>query len=198
MKHISSNRIKELRQEKKKTLDQMSTEIGLNRGTINNYENQKTEPSLENWQKLAAYFDVDVGYLQKLTPIKNQAEAEKKDRTAAKLLKNTKDGDELTIEAFEAMIDRQEVGYSETLKELFTIAQATLNPTGQKKFLAFLQTEGQKEKDDLLNQIKNLENLYILLSDPDVNLAKADEEQIYKVTIELQELHKRLTEKYLK
>ena len=58
------NRIKELRKQKGKTLDQMQDETGIKRGTLNNYENGKTEPKLENWLKLADYFGVSVGYLQ--------------------------------------------------------------------------------------------------------------------------------------
>lgn len=61
------NRIKELRMKKGKTLDQMQDETGIKRGTISNYENGKTEPKLETWQKLADYFDVPVGYLQGVT-----------------------------------------------------------------------------------------------------------------------------------
>lgn len=58
------NRIKEFRKQKGKTLDQIQDETGIKRGTLNNYENGKTEPKLETWQKLANYFGVSVGYLQ--------------------------------------------------------------------------------------------------------------------------------------
>lgn len=58
------NRIREFRKQKGKTLDQMQDETGIKRGTLNNYENGKTEPKLETWQKLADYFGVSVGYLQ--------------------------------------------------------------------------------------------------------------------------------------
>ena len=65
------NRIKELRKEKKLTLDALSDKVNIKRGTLNNYENEKTEPKLETWKKLADYFDVSVGYLQGLSDIKN-------------------------------------------------------------------------------------------------------------------------------
>ncbi len=58
------NRIRELRKQKGKSLDQMQDETGIKRGTLNNYENGKTEPKLKIWQKLADYFGVSVGYLQ--------------------------------------------------------------------------------------------------------------------------------------
>ncbi len=58
------NRIREFRKQKGKTLDQIQDETGIKRGTLNNYENGKTEPKLETWKKLADYFGVSVGYLQ--------------------------------------------------------------------------------------------------------------------------------------
>lgn len=61
------NRIKELRKEKGLTLDELSEKVGINRATLNRYENEKSEPKLDTWKKLAAYFDVPVSYLQGLT-----------------------------------------------------------------------------------------------------------------------------------
>ena len=58
------NRLKELRKEKGLTLDEIQSEIGINRGTYNNYETGKTEPKPETWRELADYFDVSVPYLQ--------------------------------------------------------------------------------------------------------------------------------------
>ncbi|WP_334341202.1 helix-turn-helix domain-containing protein [Companilactobacillus sp. HBUAS56275] len=57
------NRIKELRLNKHLTLDDISKEVGIKRGTFNNYENGNTEPTLENWFKLARYFCVSLDYL---------------------------------------------------------------------------------------------------------------------------------------
>lgn len=58
------NRIRDLRDNKKMTLDDLSKATGIKRGTLNNYELGKTEPKLATWQKLADYFDVSVPYLQ--------------------------------------------------------------------------------------------------------------------------------------
>lgn len=58
------NRIKELRKVNGLTLDALSDKVNIKRGTLNNYENEKTEPKLETWKKLADYFDVPIGYLQ--------------------------------------------------------------------------------------------------------------------------------------
>lgn len=61
------NRLKELREEKGLTLDDIENVTGIKRGTFNNYENGKTEPRLETWLKLANFFNVPVPYLQGLT-----------------------------------------------------------------------------------------------------------------------------------
>ena len=57
------NRLKEIRQEKGLTLDEIQNKTGIKRGTYNNYENSVTEPKLETWQKLADFFNVPVDYL---------------------------------------------------------------------------------------------------------------------------------------
>lgn len=61
------NRIKELRTKHNYTLDDMEEKTGIKRGTYSNYENGKTEPKLETWQKLADFFDVPITYLQGTT-----------------------------------------------------------------------------------------------------------------------------------
>lgn len=61
------NRIKELRLENNYTLQYVADAVGLSNGTIANYENEKREPKLETWKKLANFFGVSVGYLQGLT-----------------------------------------------------------------------------------------------------------------------------------
>lgn len=58
------NRIKELREKRNLTLDDVQIQTGINRGTFSNYENGTTEPKLNTWQKLADYFNVSVPYLQ--------------------------------------------------------------------------------------------------------------------------------------
>ena len=62
------NRLKQLREEKGLTLDEIQSKTGIKRGTYNNYENGVTEPKLETWQKLAYFFGVSVPYLQGIEP----------------------------------------------------------------------------------------------------------------------------------
>lgn len=60
------NRLKELRNQRKLTLDDIEAKTGIKRGTYSNYENNKTEPKIETWQKLANFFKVSVPYIQGL------------------------------------------------------------------------------------------------------------------------------------
>ena len=58
------NRLKELREAKKYTLDDIEKKTGINRGTYNNYESGKTSPKEPTWQALANFFNVSVPYLK--------------------------------------------------------------------------------------------------------------------------------------
>ena len=73
------NRIKEIRQEKKLTLKEVSSQLEQNNLKISpdalaKYERGDREPKLETWQKLADFFGVSVPYLQGLDQIWYQAE----------------------------------------------------------------------------------------------------------------------------
>ena len=58
------NRIKELRNENAISLKELSEKTGISAPTLSRYETEKRKPKIENWQKLADYFGVTVGYLQ--------------------------------------------------------------------------------------------------------------------------------------
>lgn len=57
------NRLKELRKEKKLTLNQLSEKVGIPRATLSRYENGKSEPKQEIWEHIADFFEVSVAYL---------------------------------------------------------------------------------------------------------------------------------------
>lgn len=61
---VRKNRLKELRNQRKLTLDDIEEKTGIKRGTYSNYENGKTEPKMETWQKLADYYGVSVPYIK--------------------------------------------------------------------------------------------------------------------------------------
>ena len=62
------NRLKQLREEKKFSLAQLSNElkkagVSIGRASLNNYEREEQTPKTETWQILADFFDVPVAYL---------------------------------------------------------------------------------------------------------------------------------------
>ena len=71
------NRIKELRTEKKMTIDMIVADMNkrypalkLNKSMLSRWENNINEPSLGNSKYLALYFDVSLDYLAGLTDIR--------------------------------------------------------------------------------------------------------------------------------
>lgn len=64
----SMNRIKEIRKKKKLTLQQVSNKTGISVSSLSAYEKQEgnkgyRNPKIENWIKLANFFNVSVTYL---------------------------------------------------------------------------------------------------------------------------------------
>ena len=57
------NRIKELRNEYRKTLKQMADDFGTSHQVISRYELGQTEPDFDTLIKIADYFNVSVDYL---------------------------------------------------------------------------------------------------------------------------------------
>lgn len=58
------NRLKELREQKHLTLQELADKTGLSNQAISFYERGKRKPKIESWQKLADFFGVSVPYLQ--------------------------------------------------------------------------------------------------------------------------------------
>lgn len=114
-----SNKLKYLRKEKGLTLDDLAKNVGIKRGTLNNYENEKTEPKLETWKKLAEYFDVSIGYLQGLSDIKNPYKSENYLFENKGKLHKSKD---FNLEDFKREGDERVAEFdSESLTEILTI-----------------------------------------------------------------------------
>lgn len=88
------NRIKELRKRKGLTLDDVSERTGINRATLNRYENGKSEPKLNTWVDLATFFGVTVSYLQGITPHGNAREIHT-NNAVLRYMSSTDDKDEI-------------------------------------------------------------------------------------------------------
>ena len=61
------NRLKKLRKEKGLTLKELGEKVGMRDNTLSQYENEKRNPNDETWEKLAAFFDVSVSYIEGLS-----------------------------------------------------------------------------------------------------------------------------------
>ncbi|WP_225433483.1 helix-turn-helix domain-containing protein [Limosilactobacillus reuteri] len=64
---VTENRIRELRHKKNMTLKELGNALSMRDNTLNQYENNKREPKLETWRKLANFFNVSVEYLMGLS-----------------------------------------------------------------------------------------------------------------------------------
>lgn len=62
-----SNRLKGIRKHKGLTLSKVSEAVNIKPNTLSQYENEKREPKLETWEKLASFFKVPPSYLMGLT-----------------------------------------------------------------------------------------------------------------------------------
>lgn len=56
-------RLKELREAKRATQQQIANDLGLSRQTYSNYEGGRREPDMETLKHIADYFNVSVDYL---------------------------------------------------------------------------------------------------------------------------------------
>lgn len=65
---MRKNRIKDLRLQKGLSQSELAKKVGISNQVISFYENNKREPKIENWQKLADFFGVSVPYLQGIEP----------------------------------------------------------------------------------------------------------------------------------
>lgn len=77
-----SERLKELRKEKRLTVEQLADKLGSAKSTISRYENGKREPKKDFLEMLSSFFDVSISYLLGETDIKkpNFEEKIKKDK----------------------------------------------------------------------------------------------------------------------
>lgn len=70
------NRIKELRIEKKFSMEQLAQKIGVGKSSISQYESNLRAPSTDTQEALADFFNVDVDYLMGRTPIRRRVDLE--------------------------------------------------------------------------------------------------------------------------
>lgn len=60
---IFGERLKELREERKVSMEELGKEIGVSHSAISRWERDLREPSLENAKQIAIFFKVSTDYL---------------------------------------------------------------------------------------------------------------------------------------
>lgn len=68
---MSLNRLRELRKESGKTINDIAIELGIPYQTFRNYEIEKRHPKKETWEKLAKHFNVSTPYIMGLSDERN-------------------------------------------------------------------------------------------------------------------------------
>lgn len=66
------NRLRELREEKKLSLRELSELVGMSAAVLGNYERGDRQPKIEAWQKLADFFDVSTSYIMGISDERNE------------------------------------------------------------------------------------------------------------------------------
>ncbi|UEG66456.1 helix-turn-helix transcriptional regulator [Weissella sagaensis] len=115
------NRLKELRTKKGLTLQELSKEVNISFGALGNYENERREPKLATWKKLADYFGVSVGYLQGVSDVKVRFEDRVKDSDVLNITNKVQNKETLNDKEFNFFMDMFD---SESLNEASNIISA--------------------------------------------------------------------------
>ena len=165
------NRLKELRNQRGLTLDDIEAQTGIKRGTYSNYENNKTEPKLATWQKLADFFGVSVTYLQGISKIKNASDLEK----IADIISKTK-SPEIVKRQYEVIPQNEMVSsaYEATMKQFNEFYSAVFNSN------SILETCEDSDEDEYSKICSNIDDVGTL---GDINYVTSE---LFKLGIKAQ------------
>ncbi|HCM90597.1 MULTISPECIES: helix-turn-helix transcriptional regulator [Vagococcus] len=100
------NRLKEIRNEHKLILSDVSKEIGMSKQALGAYEREERWPNKERWVKLAEYYNVDPAYIMGLSKFRN-AESDRVERDISETGKRIlliRQSKSLTMEEFSSLI----------------------------------------------------------------------------------------------
>ncbi|MCS8594534.1 helix-turn-helix domain-containing protein [Leuconostoc citreum] len=186
------NRLKELRNSKGLSMKQMSKDLvkkkyfdNITDATLSNYENEKREPKLDTWKKLADYFGVDVGYLQGVTNLthtkpdffntdhsdmepeeyfneleKYLGQEDAQERTEnfeANTLKSASKKAQIVFDAIQSTRDYPNINYNESISDLNLRLSVYVGLVGLVNMAA--DNEQQSVLQSILNLISNLNNI---------------------------------------
>ncbi|GEM_PF-1913952 len=186
------NRLKELRNSKGLSMKQMSKDLvkkkyfdNITDATLSNYENEKREPKLDTWKKLADFFGVDVGYLQGVTNLthtkpdffntdhsdmepeeyfneleKYLGQEDAQERTEnfeANTLKSASKKAQIVFDAIQSTRDYPNINYNESISDLNLRLSVYVGLVGLVNMAA--DNEQQSVLQSILNLISNLNNI---------------------------------------
>lgn len=117
-------RLKELRQETKKTQKEIAEAIGVHQSTLGYFETGERVPNIKTLQKLAKFYKVSTDYLLGISDIR--AKAEVLDGRVSKLFK-----DPYVMDILKDIQDLSDEGKEEVMK-----------------YIEFIQSKNQKRGED--------------------------------------------------
>ena len=126
------NRIKELREKNGMSIDQLSKKlkekgVSISPASISKYEREERNPKIENWQKLANFFNVPLAYIQGRSDIKDPINERNK---IIQNVNNLSDQDMLKLlnKAFGVKYENEKIA------EYFKISNAVLSDLGTVRY----------------------------------------------------------------
>lgn len=99
------NRIKELREKKGMSIDQLSKElkergVSISPASISKYEREERKPKIDKWVQLADFFNVPIPYLQGTSDVSNWEDEKRKNLKSVRNAKAHND-DKALLQAYE-------------------------------------------------------------------------------------------------
>ena len=124
------NKLKELRQEKKLTQEELAGEIGVSKITILRWENGERQIKPDKAQALADYFEVSVGYLHGYGYKKRETKSvEKLESVYVEFLKNINTISDIDLEDLKAFSNRlYEMAIAEKTRRIYGGNNEIRNP----------------------------------------------------------------------
>lgn len=210
------NRVKELRTNKKMTLKEFTSSFNdylkdkyfkdgkikkVSYATISRWENSKSEPQREMWEKLANYFNVDVAYLQGLVDIKNQQEyTNRRENYLQKMLSKGDEGLIFTDDEWSQLVsDLKEQGAYANTHVIETVLTFILHNDIKDGGQTLDTIMKEPELFDMVRDyIFSSVNLFLAEYFHTENLSSVDRYKIKKTLTDLSELNKEIHNKLVK
>lgn len=162
------NRLRELREEKKLSLRELSDLVGMSAAVLGNYERGDRQPKIDAWQKLADFFDVSPSYIMGISDERNELNDLLKNKINGMLnLKSSKSNEtieEAQTTIFLEMLIQELTKFISTIISNNDIDFQLQNILGLKDFIQLMSAMNEEfdyEKvEELSNHLSFLKNLY--------------------------------------